>query len=84
MQYDKEAYKEIILNSLYEKGLIDEEIYLKCQPKHIQSLPGNLKTSSVEELEHRLDVIDERITDMNGYITNVDNVKEKLEIEVER
>lgn len=34
--------KEIINESLYNNGLINEEIYLKCGKPHISSLPYDL------------------------------------------
>ena len=74
-------YSTDIIDTLLEKGVIDEELYEKCQPKHIASLPGNLRDSNVDELQHRLDVIDERMKDMDDYISNVVRVQEELESE---
>lgn len=51
-------YKRIILNGLFDKGLINEELYMKCRPKYISSLPGSLNSSDVDELQSRLDAID--------------------------
>ena len=60
MMVYKYLLKRIIQTSLYVKEYT-EDLEVKCKPDYIQSLPGNLKTSDSSELQHRLDVIDERI-----------------------
>ena len=54
--------KQDIAEALYDKGIIDGDLFEKCgKPKYIQSLPGDLRTSNIEVLENRLDEIDRRM-----------------------
>lgn len=54
MIYNEDDYRQIIIDSLYEEGLVDEELYLKCgKPKHIQALPGDLRTHDIKKLQKR-------------------------------
>ena len=57
-KYSKEYYIDLVNETFKELDL--EE---KCSPSYISNLPGNLKTSTSDELQHRLDVIDERINE---------------------
>ena len=67
-------YKEIILDSLYEAEIIDEDLYEKCQPSYISGLPGSLRSTDANQLQSRLDAIDKKIDEFN----------EKIEEELEK
>lgn len=50
-------YKYLILEALYNKDVISEELYLKCSKPHISGLPYDHNTNDVDKLEERLDEI---------------------------
>lgn len=58
--------KFLINDILYDSGLIDAELYVKCGKAHISSLPGDLRTNDKEKLLQRKDEIIRRWNDLNG------------------
>ena len=46
-------YQYEILEALYSKDVINEDLYEKCQPKYISGLPGNLRSTDLDELHER-------------------------------
>lgn len=60
--------KNLIINSLYSKNLIDEELYLKCKPKYIRDLPFDLRTNDPEKLGIRREAIRDRIRELRREI----------------
>ncbi len=66
-------YKELVLESLYKAELIDDELYEKCQPSYISGLPGSLRSTDANQLQSRLDAIDEKIDEFN------EKIEEELE-----
>lgn len=72
--------KEIINNSLYNNGLISQEIYEKCgKPKYIQSLPHNLRTNDVYKLNERLSEIEKRLKNNKKDINDFESQIKKQE-----
>lgn len=58
-----EDIKEIVMSTLYTRGIISKEYYLKCaSPKYIQGLPGDLRTNDTDVLYERLEAIDDELT----------------------
>lgn len=55
---NKDDIKDLINDALFNKGIISEEVYLKCgKPKYISDLPGDLRSTNIEVLDERLDSI---------------------------
>ena len=72
-------YKDLVLESLYKNEIIDDELYEKCQPKYISSLPGDLRSTDVDELQSRLDAIDEGIADQDMLIDSLKDSQDELD-----
>ena len=80
MDNDKliEEFKRIILQSLLDKDLINQEIYDKCKP-HIQSLPYDNRVNDTDKLQKREDAINERIEKAEQDIKDLQKENDKLE-----
>ena len=61
-------YEIEILKALLQKGVINEEIYIKCSKPHISSLPYNLRTNDTEKLTERKEEIEKRIGEVTEAI----------------
>ena len=61
-------YEIEILKALLQKGVINEEIYIKCSKPHISSLPYNLRTNDMEKLTERKEEIEKRIGEVTEAI----------------
>lgn len=64
-------YKDIIINSLFENGLVNRRIYLKCHPD-ISELPYDLRTSNVDELMERMDAIETEINKRDEILSDAE------------
>ena len=65
-----------------EQGLISEKLYEKCSKPHIQSLPGDLRTTDSNKLNERLDKINKEINNLEKDIkkNNQELQKQKKKI----
>ena len=73
-----EEYRRLIVDSLYEQGLISERLYEKCKkPSYIANLPGDLRSNDTDLLRERLDRIDEELTKR-------ENILQKAETRINR
>ena len=91
-KYTKEYYLDLVNNTMqninwdmkakedYNDDDVVEEV--KC-PKYISSLPGNLKTSTSEELQHRLDVIDDKIGELEEKNNSLEAENEYLQDKID-
>lgn len=63
---NEEDIRDLVIDSLLENDLIGQELYVKCgKPKHIQSLPGDLRTTDLNKLNRRKEAIKLRIDELN-------------------
>lgn len=72
----------IISDSLYYKGLIDYDLYVKCGKKeHISSLPYDLRSNDKEKLDERRKEIEKRISieesNINEWRNEINDLKER-------
>lgn len=77
--------KEIINDSLYNNGLISQEIYEKCgKPKYISELPYDLRTNDVDKLNERLSEIEKRLKNNKKDIKDFESQIKKQERDKEK
>lgn len=58
-------YEELILEALYNKDVISEELYMKCSKPHISSLPyDHRRGRTMEELTERYNALNDRMKDL--------------------
>ena len=54
---NQDDIKNLIADSLYDKDLINDELYEKCGKPHISSLPHDLRTNDPKKLQARKEAI---------------------------
>ena len=63
-------YGDLVLESLFENDVIDEELYNKCKkPDYIQDLPHDLRTNELDELKERKEQILLKINETNKEVS---------------
>ena len=66
MFFDEDNVRYNIAKSLFDKGIIDGDLFEKCsKPKYIQSLPADLRTNDEDKLNERLDALQKLEDDTN-------------------
>lgn len=73
-----DEYKEIILKGLLENEIIDVDLYEKCSKPHITSLPYDLRTNDLDKLNERLNVINDKLEELDKSKTSQNNNYFKL------
>ena len=75
----KDDYGQLILDALLDKEIITEDLYEKCKPEYIQSLPydGNARTEG--KLQIRVDKIEEKINEEEKNLEKLKKEKTSLE-----
>ena len=74
----KEEIKQIINNKLYEKGIINDEIYEKCSKPHITSLPYDNRTNDPTKLQKKIKKIFNRLIIFAPAYTQARTIKHQL------
>ena len=60
--YSVKDYSDLIAQILFDKGIIDKDVYLKCStPSYIADLSGDLRTTDIDVLEERMNEIEDEI-----------------------
>ena len=79
MEHIMYDYKKLVLNSLYDNGVIDELLYEKCsKPSYIQDLPYDLRTTDVDKLNERKSAVEEKIDEIEKNIGKLEKDKDSF------
>lgn len=69
---DKDRIYQDIAEALYNKGIINQEVYHKCTKPYITILPYDLRTNDSDKLQERKTEIEKQIDEINLQLKQVD------------